>query len=88
MNKKYILVTGAAGFIGYFTCKRLIVEKNNVIGIDNINMIYYDINLKEARLKEFKKTSEAVNNSFDIYKVDIENSDKLKRNFSLNISKD
>jgi UDP-glucuronate 4-epimerase len=46
-----ILVTGAAGFIGYHLCERLIKLGHEVFGIDNING-YYDINLKMARLKQ------------------------------------
>ena len=46
-----VLVTGAAGFIGYFLCKRLLEEGHQVIGIDNIND-YYSPNLKFARLSE------------------------------------
>ena len=46
-----ILVTGAAGFIGFYTAKALISKGHRVIGLDNIND-YYDINLKYARLKE------------------------------------
>jgi len=46
-----ILVTGAAGFIGYFTMQRLLEEGNTVVGLDNIND-YYDVNLKYSRLKE------------------------------------
>ena len=46
-----ILVTGAAGFIGYFVCKQLIGQGHQVIGLDNIND-YYDRNLKYARLQE------------------------------------
>ena len=49
MNK--ILVTGAAGFIGYHLCKILINKGFFVIGIDNINS-YYDINLKYNRLED------------------------------------
>lgn len=46
-----ILVTGAAGFIGAFLCKSLLETSNDqVIGIDNMND-YYDVSLKEARLK-------------------------------------
>lgn len=46
---KVILVTGAAGFIGYHLCKKLLEEGYQVIGLDNIND-YYDVNLKYARL--------------------------------------
>jgi len=48
-TKKTIIVTGAAGFIGYHLCEALIKEGHQVIGIDNIND-YYDVNLKYARL--------------------------------------
>ncbi|MEO2072873.1 MAG: NAD-dependent epimerase/dehydratase family protein [Zunongwangia sp.] len=46
-----ILVTGSAGFIGFFLSKRLIQRGYVVVGLDNIND-YYDINLKYARLNE------------------------------------
>ncbi|ADX67670.1 NAD-dependent epimerase [Weeksella virosa] len=46
-----VLVTGAAGFIGYFTVKKLMEVGYEVVGLDNIND-YYDINLKYARLKD------------------------------------
>lgn len=46
-----ILVTGAAGFIGFYLIKSLIKEGHEVIGIDNLNS-YYEISLKYARLKE------------------------------------
>jgi UDP-glucuronate 4-epimerase len=52
-----ILVTGAAGFIGYHLVKRLIDRNDEVVGLDNINE-YYDVDLKYARLSEcgiFKK---------------------------------
>ena len=45
-----VFVTGAAGFIGANLCYELIRQKYNVIGLDNINN-YYDITLKNARLK-------------------------------------
>lgn len=48
---KKILVTGAAGFIGYHLCEKLIKLGHFVIGLDNIND-YYDVNLKYARLKQ------------------------------------
>lgn len=44
-----ILVTGAAGFIGYHVCERLLALGHDVTGLDNIND-YYDVNLKYARL--------------------------------------
>lgn len=48
---KKILVTGAAGFIGFHLCRRLVEEGNEVIGLDNIND-YYDVTLKFARLEQ------------------------------------
>ena len=44
-----ILVTGAAGFIGSYVCKRLLSRGDEVVGLDNINT-YYDVNLKYGRL--------------------------------------
>ena len=43
-----ILVTGAAGFIGFFTAKKLLERGDTVVGIDNFND-YYDVSLKDAR---------------------------------------
>ena len=51
MNEMKILVTGAAGFIGYHAAKALTEEGHQVIGLDNINA-YYDVNLKYARLSD------------------------------------
>lgn len=48
---KNILVTGAAGFIGYSLTKQLLLRGDVVTGLDNINS-YYDVELKYARLKE------------------------------------
>src|SRR5437588_9710470 len=44
-----ILVTGAAGFIGFHVAKRLLDDGNEVVGLDSVNH-YYDVRLKEARL--------------------------------------
>jgi UDP-glucuronate 4-epimerase len=44
-----ILVTGAAGFIGYHVARRLLARGDAVVGLDNLNT-YYDVSLKEARL--------------------------------------
>jgi UDP-glucuronate 4-epimerase len=51
MNNKKILITGAAGFIGYHLSKTLLEQGYQIIGLDNIND-YYDIELKYARLNE------------------------------------
>jgi UDP-glucuronate 4-epimerase len=48
-----ILVTGAAGFIGYFTALRFLARGDDVIGLDNLND-YYDVNLKVARLERLQ----------------------------------
>ncbi|MDT0689802.1 NAD-dependent epimerase [Salegentibacter sp. F188] len=49
--KKKILITGAAGFIGFHLVKRLLLDGYYVVGLDNLND-YYDPNLKYDRLKE------------------------------------
>ena len=56
LKNKNVLVTGTAGFIGYFLAKRLLDEVENIkiIGFDNMND-YYDIRLKEWRLNNLKK---------------------------------
>ena len=55
MKKQKILITGAAGFIGYWLCKKLLDNKNNeVVGLDNLNS-YYSVKLKKERIKELKK---------------------------------
>mgnify|MGYP001132878601 FL=1 len=58
IKSKQILVTGAAGFIGYHLCEALIKQGHRVTGLDNIND-YYDVNLKYARLSELGIQKEA-----------------------------
>ena len=48
-----ILVTGAAGFIGFHLAKRLLERGDTVVGLDNLND-YYDVNLKKARLAQLQ----------------------------------
>lgn len=77
MEKKVILITGAAGFIGYFLADSLLKEDKDieVIGIDNLNE-YYDVKLKEKRLRKlYKRTKDPDTGSFIFVKGDI--SDKL-----------
>ena len=60
-----ILVTGAAGFIGYHTARRLLERGDEVVGLDNVND-YYDVNLKKARLEHLQDQP-----GFSFHKVDI-----------------
>ncbi len=54
MSDDSILVTGAAGFIGYHVARRLLESGRKVVGLDNLNA-YYDPKLKDARLAELAK---------------------------------
>ena len=60
-----ILVTGAAGFIGYHVSEALLARGEEVVGVDNVND-YYDVNLKRARLERLQK-----HNGFNFHRVDI-----------------
>src|SRR5262249_7791114 len=51
MSDQPILVTGAAGFIGFHVARRLLADGRSVVGLDNLNA-YYDPALKQARLAE------------------------------------
>lgn len=51
---KQILVTGGAGFIGFYVCKALLEKKINIVAVDNLND-YYDVQLKLDRLKKLKE---------------------------------
>ncbi|MEC9303064.1 MAG: NAD-dependent epimerase/dehydratase family protein [Bacteroidota bacterium] len=86
-----ILVTGAAGFIGFHTCLKLLDLGHEVYGIDNIND-YYEVNLKYDRLKELGLTKAHVsifNNevssekyrSLRFSKIDISDYESLKKLF-------
>ena len=74
--KKNILVTGAAGFIGFHFCKKILSVKNcKVFGIDNLNN-YYSVKLKMDRLNILKK-----NKNFTFSKIDISEMNSLKNFF-------
>ncbi len=69
MDKK-ILITGAAGFIGFHLCKKLIEKGAFVVGLDNMNS-YYDIKLKKCRINELSKSKEGEKKIFTFIKGDI-----------------
>ena len=71
-----ILVTGAAGFLGFHLCKKLLLDGYYVIGIDNINS-YYDINLKKSRLKNIERNLNKNSDSWNFYKTDLTNKENL-----------
>ncbi len=75
-----ILVTGAAGFIGFHLSKRLLEESIPVIGFDNLNS-YYDPKLKEERLNQLNIISNKVNTSFNFILGDLINQKELNSAF-------
>lgn len=88
-----ILVTGAAGFIGFHTAKSLLERGHSVVGIDNIND-YYDVNLKLARLKELGigadlneletgTTTSTLFPDFSFVKLDLTDRENLPNLFSM-----
>lgn len=66
-NNNTILVTGAAGFIGFHVSRKLLEAGNLVVGVDNLNN-YYDVSLKKARLDILRPYKD-----FIFYKEDIQN---------------
>lgn len=60
-----VLVTGAAGFIGFHVCRRLLDRGDSVTGLDNMND-YYDVHLKESRLAQLEPEE-----AFSFVKMDL-----------------
>ncbi|MBX4664059.1 NAD-dependent epimerase [Klebsiella michiganensis] len=69
------LVTGAAGFIGFHTCKRLLEAGHEVVGLDNM-YDYYDVNLKQARLDLLQSPL------FSFHKIDLADREGIARLFA------
>ena len=77
-----ILVTGCAGFIGFHLCQKLISSGFSIVGVDNLSE-YYNVELKQNRLKILKTQKNFVN-----YQLDIQDFHRLKSVInSHNISK-
>ena len=65
-----VLVTGAAGFIGYHAAMALLARGDEVIGVDNLNA-YYDVGLKRARLAELERFSSSSGGRFAFVHADV-----------------
>lgn len=73
-----ILVTGAAGFIGFHLCQRLLKDGHKIIGLDNLND-YYDPKLKQARLDQLTPYPE-----FRFIQADLADTDAIRHTFADN----
>jgi UDP-glucuronate 4-epimerase len=71
-----ILVTGAAGFIGYYTSKQLLERGDTVVGLDNFND-YYDVSLKEARASRL-----ADYDNFKMARINLQDRDAVEKLFA------
>ena len=75
-----VLVTGAAGFIGFHLSCRLLQSKIPVLGLDNLNS-YYDPDLKRARLAELNRVAESVGTPFSLVEANLEDSSAVEKAF-------
>ena len=74
-----ILVTGAAGFIGFHLSKRLLKEKSSIVCLDNS---YYDLNLKKARLENLIENAKNNRVDFKFVEQNLENKKELNKVFN------
>ena len=75
-----ILITGAAGFIGFHLTKKILEGGISVLAIDNLNS-YYDPVLKDARLNQLQIISKSTGKDFIFEKCDITEKDKIDEIF-------
>lgn len=75
-----VLITGAAGFIGFHLSKRLLEEGTPVIGIDNINS-YYDTSLKRERIRILNHTAKVLHVPFELFEESLENKESIEEIF-------
>jgi UDP-glucuronate 4-epimerase len=75
-----VLVTGAAGFIGFHLSKRLLEAGVEVVGFDNVNP-YYDPSLKRARLAELEAAFSRNGTPFTLIEADLEDSEAVRSAF-------
>ncbi|HBG30839.1 MAG TPA: protein CapI, partial [Gammaproteobacteria bacterium] len=77
-----ILVTGAAGFIGFHLAERLLARGETVIGLDNVND-YYEVSLKEARLARVEAAARSEGSgSFNFVRLDVADRAGVERLFT------
>ena len=76
-----VLVTGAAGFIGFHLCKRLLKQGTPVVGFDNVNP-YYDPSLKRARIAKLQATAQRTETSFQLIEADLEDRQAVEAVFA------
>ena len=76
-----VLVTGAAGFIGFHTARSLLARGDEVVGLDSVND-YYDPTLKEARLRVLGEQSKDARGGWTFLRADVADGDAPKRLFA------
>ena len=76
-----VLVTGAAGFIGYHLSQRLLISGTPVVGFDNVNP-YYDPALKRARLAQLEATAKRTGSRFELIEADLEDRAAVEATFT------